>query len=60
MPVNSQEEDYKAQLALNQQICLSVLLPVPSLFDTERLLFISGTNFISLLIAALFFAVEMK
>lgn len=54
MPVNSQEEDYKALLTLNQQICLSVLLSALSLFDTESLLFISGANFISLLRALCF------
>lgn len=60
VPVNSQEKDYKVQPTLNQHIYLNVLFPVPSLFDTESLLFTSGTNFISLLIAFLLFAEHMK
>lgn len=51
VPVNSQEEDYKVQSNLNKQIC--VLLPVPSLFDTETLLCISDINFTNLLIPLL-------
>lgn len=51
VPVNSQEEDYKVQSNLNKQIC--VLLPVPSLFDTETLLCMSDINFTNLLIPLL-------